>query len=437
MARANAGLLAGLILLAFAGGESSAQATCPSSRETAAALPSAYAGKTNGEVMGILHAQAGACVRSIDAPEKALDAILAETPALPDTLENHLQALAFLSQSFDSDMRETCPGESGCLLARALATRIRALHASAGSLASVSPGNELTRSSEPPLSADESDFSRLTTPSGIADISIGMRPGDRSDDSPRLARTFICDFVLNGMGSRAGCATSGSAASQLANARCDDACAARASYAALAFERLVALRWIYRSVIDDTAIAHENRLDRRNAEQWRSYWFGGGGGRTQWPWEMWINGALYKPREDAGGRFEPPTSAVTFLHPGFGASFYETDGDEIALTAVVEIIGYSQWSYDPNTGSRREEWGASAVAAYTQSDTADDWAYGVLVRTPYSGVNLAWLRRDSPLGDEDALMLSVNLGDLSRSFLRTQDLCRQFGVSVAGLCGAQ
>lgn len=60
---------------------------------------------------------------------------------------------------------------------------------------------------------------------------------------------------------------------------------------------------------------------------------------SQFPWELWLNSALYQKRERRGYN-EPPSSQLIFLHPS-AAFVYATAGDDRLNSALVlEAIGY-------------------------------------------------------------------------------------------------
>lgn len=283
---------------------------------------------------------------------------------------------------------------------------------------------------------------RLTLAGGrqMRDIFIGQSPTEISetgDGPPMLAAISACAYVFTGQTYASDCGISPQDARTPAwNVRCDARCAQRAADMAEALPRAVATRSLYGVVGADTLMRHEAELDAQNEAEWRSYFFGAGQSRVQWPWELMINGRRYRAEENESeaGRFSPPTDQLIVMHPGVGATFYDGDDSEVKLTALAELVGYSRWEY--REGQRHNEWGASLIAAYTPGDAGDDWGYGVMVRTPYRGLNIAWVRREGANGeDEDGFMFSMKVGDLLNG-AATQGLCEGFGVHVPGLCPA-
>ncbi|MCR4340759.1 MAG: hypothetical protein NUW01_12835 [Gemmatimonadaceae bacterium] len=97
-------------------------------------------------------------------------------------------------------------------------------------------------------------------------------------------------------------------------------------------------------------VEYVTALDKR----WENYF-----NRTpsQFPWELLLNSALYKQREQRGYN-EPPSSQLILLHPS-AAFAYATSGDERLRSALVlEALGYftrgfggslaAVWSDRPN-----------------------------------------------------------------------------------------
>lgn len=161
----------------------------------------------------------------------------------------------------------------------------------------------------------------------------------------------------------------------------------------------------------DERVKELTALDAR----WQAYHFGGGQGRAQLPWELAVNGVIYDKfiRSKETIWPEPPKNAAILLHPSPGLSMKDTKGASMVVHAV-EVAGWSFWSYDSKTGSRKNEIGASLVAAYRSRDDAKNWGYGVLVRTPLElsslPINIVWTRTKlNAGGHDDTLALSVDI----------------------------
>lgn len=431
-------LIAGSLALTFTG-QAFAQA-CPDDANDADAKASTYLGKTKRQAFDHLFDVYGACESANEI--KTSDAAARTYSGLPvnqaTTIVGYVQSLQNLATLAQDDVSSLCQKDGpACEYARAISQRAVRVYASADALAGAYGAKGTNSLPARTIKADETNFEVSPQEMGVDlfDIVLGMRRGQMANDpEPEFGLVSICAFVFSGKLSGSDCgATNGLAA--LEASPCDAACADRAAQAALTFRRLLATTLLYRGgAMGETSLKYENEQNVLSASKWRAYWFGGGEGRVQWPWEIYVNGASYNAETDTDGRFIPPTHAWTILHPGVGASLYDTDGAKLEVAAIVELVGYSTWKYDDKTGERRDEWGGSVIAAYAQSDTADDWGYGLLLRTPYKGLNVSWTRRDSPTGAQDALLFSLNLNDLARSFLDPQKLCSSFNVSVPGVC---
>lgn len=148
--------------------------------------------------------------------------------------------------------------------------------------------------------------------------------------------------------------------------------------------------------------------------KWDAYLFGGGDNRVQLPWELLANSVFYKATSHpAPGDFPgPPNTAIVLLHPSVGLSLKDSKGADTNLVGVVELLGLSRWDYDGKTGARRNEWGLSAVAGYQPRDNGKDWGYGALLRTPFKGLNVVWVRTKLATGHESQWLFSVDPSSL-------------------------
>jgi hypothetical protein len=171
----------------------------------------------------------------------------------------------------------------------------------------------------------------------------------------------------------------------------------------------------------------------RLSQQWQAYHFGGGWQRTQLPWELLVNGAIYQVMTDKaeregplpGGPAAPPNWAVVLAHPSIGVTPFDTHGAESGLVGVVEVLGVGWWSYDEETNQRTNEWGVSIASVYQPRDNGDDWSHGLLVRLPYEGLNIVWTRVELDNGDdEDVFAFSIDVSGL----LKIDSLKGLFGL---------
>ena len=416
--------------------------TCPDDPTDPEAGPAAYSNMTKRQAFDKLAVVQEDCHTNAFANSDAASRAFSGLPAnQATTLLGYLQSLEVLASDAQKDVSAICvTAGPECDYARAYQQRMSRVHASADALAEAYGAKGDNSLPARTINADEADIGPATkaTSTQLFDIVIGMKSDPQGERrQAELPLLSVCAFVFSGKLSGEECAAQGSLAA-LEATPCDPQCAARAAQVARSFRRITAASMLYRGgAMRNTSLKYENDQNVLNAAKWNSYWFGGGEGRVQWPWEIYINGMRYKAAQDSDGRFVPPNDAWIIAHPGLGATLYDREGKKIELAAVLEIIGYSTWDYDGKTGARKNEWGGSVIAAYAQSETADDWGYGLLVRTPFKGVNVSWVQRDSPTGKQDALMFSLDVNDLAKSFLSPEGACKAFKVSVPGVCAGQ
>lgn len=155
-----------------------------------------------------------------------------------------------------------------------------------------------------------------------------------------------------------------------------------------------------------------------NFERWDAYHFGGGTHRVQLPWELWLNSAVYSRFHSSKTEQpwpEPPDTAWTLLHPIVGIAPFEIDGADSGIIGGIEVIGLSRWSYN-DANERENEWGLSLAAIYQPNGQNDGWYPGLVLRTPYRGLNITYARvEDDNGGNADLFALSVDVGKLFSS----------------------
>ncbi|NZA26526.1 hypothetical protein H0E84_09020 [Luteimonas sp. SJ-92] len=157
---------------------------------------------------------------------------------------------------------------------------------------------------------------------------------------------------------------------------------------------------------------------RINYAKWDAYNFGGGTSRVQLPWEIALNGALYRgnPRDGSAELWpEPPTSALILFHPTLGIAPFSTDGSASGVIGAIEAVGWSRWRYS-SKNTRADDWGGSLAAVYVPGGESDGWHPGLVVRTPFRSVNIVYARtRDEASDDGHLVAFSV---DVSRFVFR-------------------
>lgn len=154
------------------------------------------------------------------------------------------------------------------------------------------------------------------------------------------------------------------------------------------------------------------RVRKRLAEldaDWDKYFFGT---RSQYIWELGINSARFKGRDDVFA--EPPSDQLIVAHPGITFEYVGggAQNDE-AYDAILmaELLGYNRFKWpDRKDGkpSRLPALGLSIVGTYSPDNDGEHVGYGVMlhVNNIYSfGV----ARRDTGAGDETVYLLSADL----------------------------
>jgi hypothetical protein len=196
---------------------------------------------------------------------------------------------------------------------------------------------------------------------------------------------------------------------------CDPMCRRSVAEVLALYPLFSELDWFFQKGVAAPAYAEQAKEAKIARAKWDAYLFGGGDARVQLPWELAVNSVIYKtnqPRPEPGDYPEPPRVALTLLHPSVGITLKNSKGADGNVAGVVELIGLSRWRYDPDDGSRRNEWGLSAISAYQPRDGGRDWGYGALLRTPWHGLNVAWVRAKTATGHDDQILFSVDPSSL-------------------------
>ncbi len=173
-------------------------------------------------------------------------------------------------------------------------------------------------------------------------------------------------------------------------------------------------------IYNNSSLLEESNKLRARLQRWDAYHFGGGDVRTPLPWELMINGAIFASHNrDAisarGYDLDPPNWALTIAHPSIGVAPFTSSGTPSGVTGVVEWLGYSRWDYSGPNGGRANEWGLSLVSVYQPIVGSRDWSPGLLLRTPFKGINLVVSDPDVPGSDGDPVIsFSVDLQKVFR-----------------------
>lgn len=171
-----------------------------------------------------------------------------------------------------------------------------------------------------------------------------------------------------------------------------------------------------------------------NYEMWDAYNFGGGVNRVQLPWEIALNGMLYRGNRRGAQTSlwpEPPGSAWTLLHPTVGIAPYSADGTSSGVVGALEIVGWTRWDYSEKN-ARENEWGAALAAVYLPEGKSSGWYPGAVLRTPLNGLSIVYAQVEDDDGDAgDMIALSMDIsGFFSNRKGVTKQLVCSFGLAA-------
>lgn len=183
---------------------------------------------------------------------------------------------------------------------------------------------------------------------------------------------------------------------------------------------------------NDYAEGRRKLLDRKM--EWDAYLFKA---RSQYPWELFINGEIYqsslcanhRSQDCKAGFPEPPKSQWIVMHPSAGVEYYEADGTAIKGSLIVELLGYNRWAWDKKSSKHKNMWGASAILSFSDAKNAETLGYGVMVHTPVKGISVAYTRRQSENGNIDGVFFNVDVAKLFQDKLDiVRSAFKDFGI---------
>lgn len=171
------------------------------------------------------------------------------------------------------------------------------------------------------------------------------------------------------------------------------------------YSHAVAQRRVLVGLIEQDRTDTIQYLDRLN-KRWTAF---NSGGRSLFPWELAINGAIHERRVETRGFVEPPTKQWIIAHPGIAIDYANSRSGGIEEAIALEVVGWYQWRWGGADGATmKRPFGASLIATWT-GGAGGDVGYGVMFHLPRNwsiGVS-----RRSVLGeDETTVLVSVDLG---------------------------
>lgn len=155
------------------------------------------------------------------------------------------------------------------------------------------------------------------------------------------------------------------------------------------------------------AADYVNMLDKR----WENYF---SASRFQWPWELALNSARYKPEKL--GLVSPPEDQVIFLHPSAAVRYSNKGAQNFEPMLVLEVIGMHKWRW---AGSEaRDVLGGSLIVAWANQQGERKPGVGALVHFK-SNYSLGIVRHTVASGTTTSVVLSFDLG---KAFEDRQDV---------------
>lgn len=168
-------------------------------------------------------------------------------------------------------------------------------------------------------------------------------------------------------------------------------------------------------------------------KQWNSYL---NDVSVQYPWELWINSAIFQKTTSAEERAkfpEAPHSKWVVLHPSPGFERVEADTGGHSTTAAVfmEFLGYERWSWDKTSGAATGRWGASVIASAVDSKGSNAVGYGLLLKTPFKNTAVGVVWRNGDRGHQINVAINIDVSKLIQQYKST-DINQFIGQVVTG-----
>ncbi len=163
---------------------------------------------------------------------------------------------------------------------------------------------------------------------------------------------------------------------------------------------------------------HREEATRR-AEKWDDYF---GGARSQYPWELALNGRLMKDTRPVanGVRFgfrDVPRYQVLLIHPyaAFEYAADEPEGTRFSGIVLVDLIGYNRWRWKAD-GSMGFAVGGSLIVSMGDHANMDDIGWGAMLH-----LNHKWSFGVTIAGDKRTVLVS---GDVAQLWTRASEAAK-------------
>lgn len=243
------------------------------------------------------------------------------------------------------------------------------------------------------------------------DINLGvaLAIGNANNRPERPLPLYICSQFLSGDGV-IGSATCSDLPAALKQRRCDTACEARRDAVVKAIPVLLNMEVL----ASDQALAlvFVNHA-QKSAAAWENYVIGGDKTQGMTQWELRVNDWLTSSTVSSESSFKlPPKHQYVALRPSIGFKAYDSGGKDVEIAGLVELFGVRWWDEWGKGGKRVNLKGLSFVTAYSPSDTANDFGFGVMLDNVYKDFDVSVIARDSQDGTDIAVLLSVDVSKL-------------------------
>jgi hypothetical protein len=336
-----------------------------------------------------------------------LAAGLAATPALAQQCENTLvhkpENAAKAAELWDRNREVGCLGSKECQseICQKLAPLIQKVND--GQMPAETPMNELIQSLRDPAKAGPL-YAKLRRRAGLFMDELGTKDsrdwnGRQFEISPanQLFDSFKDDTIDYEQLWKTGCGTA-------------EACASTWHEAAdTATHSQLLARIIFASTNQDRVrmVNYLAGLERR----WLNYLTGS---RSQYPWELIMNGWRYRRTANL---VEPPNNQFILFHPSAAFEISDREGSKGAASVVLEAFGWNSWKWKDD--KPRQRFGASAIVSWrtTTALPGDNiTGYGGMIHLPLN-LSVGYVYRPTDMGRHSFLLGA----DVGKAFIRGQD----------------
>lgn len=146
-----------------------------------------------------------------------------------------------------------------------------------------------------------------------------------------------------------------------------------------------------------------------NSSAWNNYILGDEKHSGLTIWEVALNDMFIPPKGSDARFTTPDTKQLIALRPSLGFKAYESNGSNVEIAGLVELVGIRWWDEWAEGGERVGSKGFSIVTAYSPSDVSNDIGFGVLVDNLYKDIDVSVIARDGDDGTDVSVLFSVDV----------------------------